>query len=82
MNDKPTVDDIIKQLLSNAPDWLLRKKLSALLGGAYSVKYLANLDSEGKGIKPRLRIGGRVAYPKSAVITWLKQQCTIEEGEE
>lgn len=80
MHEQPTLDNIVEQLLNDAPDWLLRKKFSALIGGAYSVKSLANLDSEGKGIKPRMRVGGKIVYQKDAAISWLKQRCKIEEG--
>ena len=27
------------------------------------------------GTPPRMRIGGKVAYPKDAAIDWLKQRC-------
>ena len=81
MNDQLTIEEIITKLFREAPELIPRKFLSELIGGAISVKYLANLDSEGEGIKPRMRIGGRVAYPKDAAIKWFQQRCKIEGGQ-
>ena len=80
MNDQLAIEEIVENLFSNAPELIPRKMLSEIVGGTISVKYLANLDSEGNGIEPRMKIGGRVAYPKKSTIDWIKQRCKIEGG--
>jgi len=78
MKDKIDIDEILEDLFRNAPKFIPRKMLSEITGGTISVKYLANLDSEGVGIQPRIRIGGKVAYPKDAAIAWFTKRCKIE----
>ena len=80
MNNCITLEQIFEQISRTSPEIITRKKLYEITGGLISVKYLANMDSEGIGIKPRLRIGGKIAYPKDATIAWLKQRCEIEGG--
>jgi len=75
MQDKITIEQIFQNLSRTAPEILTRKKLHELTGGLVSEKTLANLDSLGEGIKPRMRIGGKTAYPKAAAIDWLKNRC-------
>lgn len=79
MGHKITIEQIFENLARTAPEILTRQKLHDLTGGLVSVKTLANLDSEGEGILPRLRIGGKVAYPKSAAISWLEKRCQIAQ---
>ena len=78
MQDTITIDRIFSNLSRIAPEMLTRKKIHELTGGLVAEKTLANLDCEGQGILPRLRIGGKVAYPKDAVISWLKSRCRLE----
>ena len=75
MQDQITIEQIFEVLSSKSPEIITRKKLQELTGGLVSEKTLANLDSEGVGIQPRLRIGGKVVYPKDAAIAWLKKRC-------
>ena len=75
MQDQITIEQIFENLSRTAPEIITRKKLHELTGGLVSEKTLANLDSLGEGIQPRMRIGGKVAYPKQAAITFLKQRC-------
>ena len=75
MQDQITIEQIFENLSRTAPEIITRKKLHELTGGLVSEKTLANLDSLGEGIQPRMRIGGKVAYPKEAAITFLKQRC-------
>ena len=72
-----TIDHIFETLASKAPEILTRQKIHELTGGLITAKTLANLDSEGDGIQPRLRIGGKVAYPKDAAIAFLKNRCQM-----
>ncbi len=69
------IEDVFERMSNVAPEILTRKKFQELTGGLVSEKTLANLDSEGGGIYPRLRVGGKVAYPKDAAIAWLKNRC-------
>ena len=75
MQDHISIEEIFNNLSRKAPEIVTRKKLYELTGGLVSEKTLANLDSLGEGIQPRMRIGGKVAYPKAAAITFLKQRC-------
>jgi len=77
MNDHISIEKIFDNLARTAPEILTRKKLQELTGGLVSEKTLANLDSLGEGITPRMRIGGKVVYPKEAAIDFLKQRCRI-----
>ena len=75
MQDQITIEQIFQNLSRSAPEILTRKKLHELTGGLVSPSTLANLDSLGEGIRPRLRIGSKVAHPKEAVIEFLKRRC-------
>jgi hypothetical protein len=75
MQNQISIEQIFDNLSRKAPEILTRQKIHELTGGLISSKTLANLDSEGDGIQPRLRIGGKVAYPKEAVIEFLKRRC-------
>jgi len=80
MQDQISIEQIFENLSRTAPEIITRKKLHELTGGLVSEKTLANMDSAGDGILPRLRIGGKVAYPKEAAISWLEQRCEIVQG--
>lgn len=78
MQNEITIEQIFEHLSRKSPEIITRKKLYELTGGLVCEKTMANLDSEGGGIRPRMRIGGKVAYPKEAVIAWLRNRCTVE----
>ena len=75
MQNQISVENIFDNLSKTAPEILTRQKIQELTGGLISAKTLANLDSEGKGITPRFRIGGKAAYSKDATIRFLKNRC-------
>ena len=77
MKRETTIEDIVSELFRNAPEIIPRKMLAEITGGVLSVKYLANLDSEGKGIPQRMRIGGKVAYTKAAAMEFYKNRCEL-----
>ncbi len=52
--------------------WVSRTKIQEFTGGTISEKYLANLDSQGKGPAGRVRIGRKIAYPTAEVVRWLE----------
>lgn len=51
-----------------------RTEVERFTGGAISEKYLANLDSAGKGPAGRFRCGRKVVYPVQALIDWMAQR--------
>lgn len=77
MQNQISIEEIFETLSRTAPEILTRQKIHELTGGLISAKTLANLDSEGDGIQPRFRVGGKVAYQKEAVIAFLKRRCEI-----
>lgn len=56
--------------------WVARTEVENFTGGIISEKYQANLDSQGKGPKGRVRIGRKIAYPVSNYIHWLEARST------
>jgi len=56
--------------------WVSRTKIKEFTGGTVSEKYLANLDSAGKGPAGRVRIGRKIAYPVAEVVRWLESRAT------
>ena len=78
MQDQINIEELVNELFCNAPKFIPRKMFSEITGKTISVKYLANLDSEGVGIKPRIRIGNKVCYPKDAAKIWFTNRCKAE----
>lgn len=54
--------------------YVAREKVEEFSGGIINAKYLANLDSQGTGIKDRIRIGRKIVYPVSSLISWLESR--------
>ena len=79
MQNQIDVDEIVEEQFRDAPEFILRKKVPKYIGGAVSDKTLANRDSLGLGIKPRLLIAGRVAYPKQAVIEFYRSLIKLDK---
>lgn len=75
MEDKIEIENFLKNLSNTAPEIITRQKIKEITGGLISPKSLANADSAGDGITPRFRIGGKVAYPKDAVIAYIRARC-------
>jgi hypothetical protein len=57
-----------------------RTEIQPFTGGAISEKYLANLDSLGRGPAGRFRLGRKVCYPTAEVVRWLESRATTIEG--
>jgi len=57
--------------------WVARTEAERFTGGIISEKYLANLDSAGKGPAGRVRIGRKIAYPVSEFIKWLESRSAV-----
>jgi len=54
--------------------WVARNDVGKFSGGLLNPKTLANLDSCGKGIPNRFRVGRLVAYRANDLINWLKSR--------
>ena len=54
--------------------FVARGEVGRFSGGMLTSKYLANLDSAGKGPTGRIRIGRKVAYPVDRLIEWMEQR--------
>lgn len=76
MTDK----NIFQSLAERWPSaWVARTEISPFTGGVISERYLANLDSAGRGPAGRIRIGRKIAYPVTEVIRWLESRSTAIE---
>jgi hypothetical protein len=53
-----------------------RTEIKKFTGGLISEKYIANLDSAGKGPAGRIRIGRKIAYPVNELVRWLESRAT------
>ena len=40
----------------------------------YKPRTLANLDCQGRGLGGRMRVGGKVCYPRDQVVIWFADQ--------
>lgn len=70
------MNPLLENLRSRLPQVLTRKQVAEHLGDFISVKYLANLDSEGKGPKA-YRFGKRkVIYDRDDMLVWLNARIT------
>lgn len=56
-----------------------RTEIERFTGGIIREKYIANLDSQGRGPAGRIRIGRKIAYPVTEVIRWLESRSTVIE---
>ena len=65
-------------LQSIADNWpspfVARQEVGKFTGGIINPKYLANLDSQGKGPKGRIKVGRKIAYPVKEFIAWLESR--------
>ena len=66
---------------SFAENWpspvVARQKSDKFSGGILNPKTMANLDSQGKGPKGRIRVGRKVAYPVDELISWMEQRTEV-----
>lgn len=63
------------------PVVIARRSVQEYFGGALSPRYLANLNCQGRGPKPK-KIGKLVVYETTELLRWLKQEknFVFEEG--
>ena len=57
--------------------WVARTEAKEFSGGLIGEKYLANLDSQGRGPAGRIRCGRRIAYPVPEFIKWLEARSAV-----
>ena len=57
----------------NSP-FVTRKKLSEMTGGIINSRTIANLDSLGRGIRGKTKVGGLVVYDVANVVEWLEER--------
>ncbi len=50
-----------------------REEVSAKIR-IYKLRTLANLDCQGRGPGGRMRVGGKVCYPRDEVVLWFASQ--------
>lgn len=55
-----------------------RTVINQFTGGAIEPRYMANLDSEGKGPEGSFRIKRKVVYPVSSLIKWLEERSEMK----
>lgn len=73
--DQITVSNLLASMADKWPSSLVaRTEISAFTGGLLSEKYLANLDSAGKGPAGRIRCGRKIVYPVAELIKWLENR--------
>lgn len=54
-----------------------RTQVENFTGGMISEKYIANLDSAGKGPAGRVRCGRKVVYPVAELVAWLEARSAV-----
>lgn len=59
--------------------FVARHEVEKFTGGIVTVKYLANLDCQGKGPKGRVRVGRKIAYPVAPFVEWLESRAKVVE---
>jgi len=70
--------NIFQEMADKWPSaFVARTEVERFTGGIISEKYLANLDSAGKGPAGRVRIGRKIAYPVREFIAWLESRSTV-----
>ena len=54
--------------------YVARTEAGKFTGGLIGEKYLANLDSAGKGPAGRIRCGRKIVYPVTNFLQWLAER--------
>ena len=72
--ERPNLQDLAGRWPSA---WVARQEVDHFTGGVVSEKYLANLDSAGKGPAGRVRCGRKIMYPVSALVAWLEARSEV-----
>lgn len=66
--------DIFQEMADSWPSEVVaRTAIKRFTGEMISAKYIANLDSEGKG-PVRITMGRKVGYPVKELVDWLRRR--------
>ena len=69
----------LKKFIENwKSPFVAREKLEEFSGGLLKAHTMRNLDSQGTGIKGRIKIGKKVIYPTEEIVAWLEAKITNE----
>ncbi len=69
-----------KSLADNWPStFVARERIEDFTGGILTSRYLANLDSQGKGPEGRVRVGRKIAYTVESVLRFLQSRSEMVE---
>jgi len=72
------MNNLFQELAEKWPSaWVTRCEAKKFTGGLIGEKYLANLDSAGKGPAGRIRCGRKVAYRVNEFIKWLEARSEV-----
>lgn len=72
----------LKALADNWPSpYVAREEIGRFSGGILSAKYIANLDSQGKGPRGRIRCGRKIAYTTTSVVEFLESRSSALDEE-
>lgn len=72
--------DPFAELEKELPPFVTRTLASEKLGGLIAPGTLANLDSEGRGPDGRVVMGGKVAYPRTEFVAWVRRRSVVSRG--
>ncbi len=76
--DQISISNLLASMADKWPSaWVARTEVEKFSGGMIGEKYLANLDSAGKGPAGRIRCGRKVAYPVTEFVKWLEARSEI-----
>ena len=67
-----------EHLTKTLPPVVARHKIDECLGGVFSEKYLANLDSSGNGPR-RFKFGRKAVYLREDFVEWLLARLSIDK---
>ena len=68
-------EDLFKKMAKKWPSEILaRQSVAKFTGGLISARYMANLDSQGKGPNGKMTIGRKVVYPVNEFLKWLQSR--------
>lgn len=56
------------------PLFITRSKAVEILGGIYARGTYANLDCKGQGPSEKIKVGGKIAYPRDSFVAWVKER--------
>lgn len=60
--------------------FVARQEIENFTGGVMTQKYISILDSQGLGVKNRVRMGRKIAYPVKELILWLESRSEFVES--